>query len=58
MDIEKAINIIKKSRLGSKDPELHEVFQVITWLIHEVSIARSENALLTQRVEDLEADIG
>lgn len=54
MDIEKAASILRKARLETKDPTLHEVFKVLTEVVHEVSIARSENALLTLRVEALE----
>ena len=54
MDIEKASALLRKARLETKDPVLGDIFKMLTELVHEVSIARSEVALLTLRVESLE----
>lgn len=54
MDVEKATEILRKARLEAKDPTMHEVFKLLTIVVHELSMARSENALLTLRVESLE----
>lgn len=54
MDLEKATNTFRKARLETKDPIMSEVFKLLTELAHEVNIARSEVALLTLRVEELE----
>ena len=54
MDIEKATTLLRRARLETKDPTMSEVFKLLTELVHEVSIVRSEVALLTLRVENLE----
>lgn len=54
MDIEKASALLRRARMESKDPTLSDVFKLLTELVHEVSIARSEIGLLTLRVEALE----
>lgn len=54
MDIEKASVLLRKARMETKDPTLSEVFKLLIEMVHEVSIGRSENALLALRVEELE----
>lgn len=56
MDVEKLTNLFRKARLETKDATTSEVFKALVELIHEVSIARSEIALLTLRVETLEGE--
>ena len=56
MDVKKTVEALIKARLETKDATMHEVFKVIIQLVHEISIARSENALLTLRVEELETN--
>lgn len=54
MDPEKATALLRKARMETQNPTLSEIFKMLTELVHEVSIARSEIALLTIRVEELE----
>lgn len=58
MDIEKAAAAIRRARMETKDAVMHDVLRVMEQLVHEVSIARSETALLQLRVEDLETKEG
>jgi hypothetical protein len=55
VDVEKASALLRKARLEAKEPTLSEVFKLLTEMAHELSIARSEIALLTLRVEELES---
>ena len=54
MDIELAVKALTRARLETKDATLHEAWKALIWMAHELSIARSEIALLTMRVEELE----
>lgn len=55
MNIERAVKVISRARQATADPNLHEVLKVLVEMVHEISIARSEAALLALRVEELEA---
>lgn len=54
MDTEKATNLLRRARMESKDATFSELCKMLTELVHEASIARSEIALLLLRVEALE----
>lgn len=54
MDIERIVKVLTRARLAETDANRHEVYKVLVELAHELSIARSEIALLTLRVEALE----
>lgn len=54
MNIEQASALLRKARMETRDATTSEVYKLLTEMVHELSIARSEIALLTLRVEALE----
>lgn len=56
MNIEKAVLLLNRAKMETKDATTSEVYKLIIEMVHELSIARSEIALLTIRLENLEGE--
>ena len=57
MDIEKALTILRKARIETKDPILSEVFKLLTDMVVDQSTLQTEIDLLIKRVEELEQEV-